>query len=74
MNTIFNDGWNNMNDIMAKSVVSGNSYTVDQGVKDVKDAWDKAGGKKLEDWYKNWYKENKSSWIFMDELYKMKFD
>lgn len=74
LNTIFNDGWNNMNDIMAKSVVSGNSYTVDQGVKDVKDAWDKAGGKKLEDWYKNWYKENKSSWIFMDELYKMKFD
>lgn len=74
LNTIFNDGWNNMNDIMAKAVVSGNAYTVDQGVKDVKEAWDKAGGKKLEDWYKNWYKENKNSWIFMDELYKMKFD
>lgn len=74
LNTIFNDGWNNMNDIMAKSVVSGNSYTVDQGVKDVKEAWDKAGGKKLEEWYKNWFKEHKNSWIFMDELYKMKFD
>ncbi|SDD63917.1 putative aldouronate transport system substrate-binding protein [Paenibacillus sp. UNCCL117] len=74
LNTIFNDGWNNMNDIMAKTIVSGSSYTVDQGVKDVKDAWDKAGGKKLEDWYKNWYKENKSSWLFMDDVYKMKME
>ncbi|MDQ1914702.1 extracellular solute-binding protein [Paenibacillus sp. GD4] len=74
LNTIFNDGWNTMNDTMAKTIVSGSSYTVDQGVKDVKDAWDKSGGKKLEDWYKNWYKENKNSWLFMDDVYKMKME
>ncbi|WP_309119267.1 extracellular solute-binding protein [Paenibacillus sp.] len=74
LNTIFNDGWNTMNEIMAKTVVSGNSYTVDQGVADVISAWDAAGGKKLEEWYKNWYQENKDSWLFMEDLYQMKFE
>ncbi|MNQ83370.1 hypothetical protein D3C85_984480 [compost metagenome] len=73
MQTTFDNGWNYMNDMVSKTIVSGNSYTVDQAVKDIQDAWDKSGGKKLEEWYKNWYKENKDKWIFMDELYKMKF-
>ncbi|HZG78049.1 MAG TPA: extracellular solute-binding protein [Paenibacillus sp.] len=74
LNTIFNDGWNTMNEIMAKTVVSGSAYTVDQGVADVVSAWDQAGGKKLEEWYKNWYQENKDSWLFMEDLYQMKFE
>ncbi|TLS52785.1 extracellular solute-binding protein [Paenibacillus antri] len=74
LNTIFNDGWNTMNEIMAKAVVSGSAYTVDQGVADVISAWDASGGKKLEEWYKNWYQENKDSWLFMEDLYQMEFE
>ncbi|HZG86469.1 extracellular solute-binding protein [Paenibacillus sp.] len=74
LNTLFNDGRNTMNEIMAKTIVSGNAYTVDQGVADVVSAWNQAGGKKLEEWYKNWYQENKDSWLFMQDLYQMEFE
>lgn len=74
MTTTFNDGWNNMNDTMAKAVVSGSGYTVDQGVEDVKKSWNASGGPALEDWYKQWYQDNKDSWIFMEQLYTMKFE
>ncbi|QDH23556.1 extracellular solute-binding protein [Saccharibacillus brassicae] len=74
MTTTFNDGWNNMNDTMAKAVVSGSGYSVDQGVADVKKSWDASGGPALEDWYAKWYQDNKDSWIFMEQLYTMKFE
>ncbi|OWR31422.1 ABC transporter substrate-binding protein [Saccharibacillus sp. O23] len=74
MTTTFNDGWNNMNDTMAKAIVSGDAYTVDQGVEDVKKSWYASGGQALEDWYKQWYQDNKDSWIFMKDLYTMKFE
>ncbi|WP_051507225.1 extracellular solute-binding protein [Saccharibacillus sacchari] len=74
MTTTFNDGWNTMNDTMAKAIVSGDAYTVDQGVEDVKKSWYASGGQALEDWYKQWYQDNKDSWIFMKELYTMKFE
>ncbi|WP_172193932.1 extracellular solute-binding protein [Saccharibacillus qingshengii] len=74
MTTTFNDGWNNMNDTMAKAVVSGSGYSVDQGVEDVKKSWYASGGQALEDWYKQWYQDNKDSWIFMEQLYTMKFE
>ncbi|RTE08369.1 extracellular solute-binding protein [Paenibacillus whitsoniae] len=74
LNATFNDGYNQMNDFMVKAVVSGDSYTIDQAFKDVQNAWDKTGGKKLEDWYKNWYKENKDKWVFNSDIYKMKVE
>lgn len=74
MTTTFNDGWNTMNDTMAKAVVSGSGYSVDQGVADVQKSWDASGGPALEDWYANWYQDNKDSWIFMEQLYTMKFE
>lgn len=74
MTTTFNDGWNTMNDTMAKAVVSGSGYSVDQGVADVQKSWDASGGPALEDWYAKWYQDNKDSWIFMEQLYTMKFE
>ncbi|WP_199624679.1 extracellular solute-binding protein [Paenibacillus alkalitolerans] len=68
----FEDGWNTMHDLMLRAVVSGKSYTTDQAMKDLIDAWEKSGGKKLEEWYANWYQENKDKWIFMKDLYLMK--
>ncbi|XEC96231.1 extracellular solute-binding protein [Paenibacillus tarimensis] len=70
----FEDGWNTMHDLMLRAVVSGKSYTTDQAMKDLLDAWDKSGGKKLEEWYADWYQENKDKWIFMKDLYTIKFE
>jgi len=58
-----------INDIWAKSVVSGSSYTIDQALRDAKDAWDKAGGKKLEDWYAKWYADNKDKAFMAKDMY-----
>jgi putative aldouronate transport system substrate-binding protein len=48
-----------MSDIWLKAIVSGDKYSVDQALKDAQDAWSKAGGKQVEDWYKKWYETDK---------------
>jgi putative aldouronate transport system substrate-binding protein len=57
-------------DIWAKSIVSGKSYTADQAFKDAKDAWDKAGGTKVDEFYAKWYETNKANAFLLDDLYK----
>jgi putative aldouronate transport system substrate-binding protein len=57
-------------DIWTKAIVSGNQYSVDQAYKDATNAWNQASGKKVEDWYRQWYQENKDKWVFTPELYK----
>lgn len=59
-------------DIWVKAIVGGKGYTVEQAVKDARTAWEKASGSKVDDWYKQWYKENKDSAIFTLDLYDMK--
>lgn len=46
-------------DIWLKAIVSGEKYSINQALKDAQDAWSKAGGAQVEDWYKNWYETNK---------------
>lgn len=46
-------------DIFVKAIISGSKYTPEQAITDAKAAWDKAGGKKLEDFMNKWYAENK---------------
>ncbi|MBP1965372.1 extracellular solute-binding protein [Paenibacillus aceris] len=56
-------------DAAVKSIVSGSSYSVDQAIKDAKDAWDKAGGKKLEEFYAKWYEDNKNTAFLPKDIY-----
>jgi putative aldouronate transport system substrate-binding protein len=56
------------NDIWIKALVSGEKYTIDQAMKDVKDNWEKAGGKQLEAWYKNWYATEKDKAVLAKDI------
>ncbi|THF72917.1 extracellular solute-binding protein [Cohnella fermenti] len=47
--------------IWLKAVVSGTKYTVEQALKDAQDMWKKNDGQAIEDWYKQWYIDNKDT-------------
>lgn len=57
-------------DIWLKALVSGDTYTAEQAVKDAKDIWEKAGGKQVDDFYAKWYENNKSKAFKVEDLYK----
>ncbi|MFD0681371.1 MULTISPECIES: extracellular solute-binding protein [unclassified Paenibacillus] len=59
-----------INELMIKAIVSGSSYTVDQAIQEAKSTWDKGGGKKVEEWYKKWYADNKNSSLLTKDLYE----
>lgn len=46
-------------DIYAKGIIGGAQYTAEQAVADAKAAWEKGGGKQIEEFMNTWYKENK---------------
>ncbi len=46
-------------DIFVKAIISGAKYSPEQAIKDAQAAWDKGGGKQLEDFMNKWYAENK---------------
>jgi putative aldouronate transport system substrate-binding protein len=58
-------------DLFNKAIVSGPSYTVDMAVADGKSMWEKAGGKQVEEWYANWYEENKDLAFFTEDMYEI---
>lgn len=59
----------NMTDFFDKAVVSGSSYTVDKAMNDAKAAWEKGGGKQIEDWMKNWYMADKDKAFLAKDIY-----
>ncbi|WP_162463288.1 type 2 periplasmic-binding domain-containing protein [Paenibacillus psychroresistens] len=59
-------------DNWVKAVISGAAYTPEQAMTDSKAAWDKIGGKKLEEFYKSWYAENKDKAFMQKDLYTFK--
>lgn len=69
LNLIVNNTKKQITDIFSKSVVSGAAYTPDQALKDAMDVWEKAGGKKVDDWYKDWYQKNKDTWPMNKDIY-----
>jgi putative aldouronate transport system substrate-binding protein len=48
-----------MKDIYAKGIIGGANYTPEQAVADAKAAWERGGGKQIEEFMNTWYKENK---------------
>lgn len=58
-------------DFMAKAVVSGSSYTVDQAIKDAKNAWEKGGGKEIEEWMANWYEKEGDNAFLAKDMYEI---
>lgn len=60
-----------LDDFYSKAIVSGSSYTVDQAIKDAQAAWEKGGGKQIEDWIKNWYKNEKDNAFLAKDIYEI---
>ncbi|TLS52755.1 extracellular solute-binding protein [Paenibacillus antri] len=69
INLIINNTKQQINDMLSKAVVSGSDYTADQAMKDAMALWESSGGKKVDEWYRNWYEANKDSWPFNKDLY-----
>lgn len=59
-------------DVYAKAVVGGSSYTAEQAAIDAKAAWERAGGKELDDFYAKWFAENKDNIVYTKDYYDMK--
>lgn len=58
-------------DTLTKAVLGGKQYNADQAIADAKAAWEKAGGKQIEDWYKKWYAENKNTAFLSKDIVEM---
>jgi putative aldouronate transport system substrate-binding protein len=71
LQVINNDLKKQLEDIQAKAIVNGPSYTVDTAVKDIKGAWDKGNGKQVEDFHAKWYRENKDKALLTKDMYDM---
>ncbi|CAH1202279.1 Lipoprotein LipO [Paenibacillus allorhizoplanae] len=71
LNVIDNSVKTTLINIFTKAVVSGATYTNEQAMKDAKDAWEKAGGKKIDDFYGKAYTDYKNKGvIFTKDYYK----
>ncbi|NQX60819.1 extracellular solute-binding protein [Paenibacillus qinlingensis] len=62
---------NTLTNIYTKAVVGGASYTVEQAMKDAQEAWEKGGGKKVDDFYTKAYTDNKKDVIYTKDYYKL---
>lgn len=50
-----------LSDIYVKGIIGGPSYTAEQAVTDAKAAWERSGGKQIEEYMNSWYQENKET-------------
>ncbi|WP_168120771.1 extracellular solute-binding protein [Paenibacillus sp. HB172176] len=62
-----------ISDLWSKAIVGGGKANVEKAVEDAKSLWSKSNGQKVEDFYANWYKENKDTWVFTKDIYDMNF-
>ncbi|WP_168121247.1 extracellular solute-binding protein [Paenibacillus sp. HB172176] len=69
MQTTFNTINSDIADIWTKAVLSGSKYTVDQAYKDVVSNWEKAGGKEIDEFMIDWYKNKQDSAFLMSDYW-----
>lgn len=69
LQTVTSNAFKTILDILQKSVISGDSYTIDQAMKDAKSAWDKSNGAQVDEWYATWFEENKDKAFLTKDMY-----
>lgn len=67
---INNDWIQQSKDLIAKTVVSGGSVSVDQGMNDLKNLKQKIGQNQTLDWYAKWYEQNKKNAFLTKDIYQ----
>ncbi len=60
-----------IDDLMMKAIISGESFTVDQAIEEAQSLWQRGGGDKLEAWYQNWFENESSNTILADDIYEI---
>ncbi|MEK3911166.1 extracellular solute-binding protein [Paenibacillus sp. FSL H7-0331] len=67
---INNDWTQQSKDLIAKTVVSGGSFSVDQAMNDLKSLKQKIGQNQTVDWYAKWYEQNKKNAFLTKDIYQ----
>lgn len=57
-----------------QGLLGGSGYTVEKATEDAKAYWEKAGGAKVDEWYKEWYKNHGQDALLTKDLYEIKID
>jgi putative aldouronate transport system substrate-binding protein len=68
------NGFKAIHDALVKSIISGSSYTVEKAIADGQAAWKKANGEEIDNWYANWYKENRNNAFLTSDMYELTQD
>ncbi|QGH33553.1 extracellular solute-binding protein [Gracilibacillus salitolerans] len=58
-----------IDELWVKAIVSGSDYTVEQALKDAKKIWQNGRGPDAEQWWSDWYAENKDSAFLAKDIY-----
>ncbi|CAM4521808.1 putative aldouronate transport system substrate-binding protein [Paenibacillus endophyticus] len=58
-----------IDNILKKAIVSGDSYTADQAIADAQKVWKQVGGEQIDGWWKDWYNANKETAYLTKDLY-----
>ncbi|MFC0212021.1 extracellular solute-binding protein [Paenibacillus chartarius] len=62
-----------IDDLWIKAILGGKGYTPEQAMSDAMAAWEKGSGKKVEEWFANWWKnDSKNSFLAKDIIDMMK--
>lgn len=59
-----------ISDMWQRAIVSGASYTPEDALRDAQAAWDAAGGKQLEEFYRQWYANERDNAFLADDIFK----
>ncbi|OUS69694.1 hypothetical protein B1748_30610 [Paenibacillus sp. MY03] len=68
------NGFKAIHDALVKSIISGNAYSVEQAIADGQSAWKQANGDEIDQWYADWYKENKDNAFLTKDMYALAQD
>jgi putative aldouronate transport system substrate-binding protein len=61
---------NTIKDMWQRAIVSGSSYTPEHALKDAQATWNRAGGKRLEEFYANWYANERDTAFLAEDIFK----
>lgn len=65
------NGFKAIHDALVKSIISGSAYSVEQAIADGQAAWKQANGQEIDQWYADWYKENKNNAFLTKDMYAL---
>lgn len=65
----FQNATTEISNLFKKAIVSGASYTTDKAIADAQFIWEKYNGKKIDDFNKQWYADNKDTALMPTDIF-----